>query len=29
MQERVKQGGPPLTRGEYRFIKTYQEDALK
>lgn len=29
MRERVKSGGPPLTRWEARFIRTYQEDALK
>ncbi|KIP08288.1 hypothetical protein PHLGIDRAFT_35050 [Phlebiopsis gigantea 11061_1 CR5-6] len=29
MRERVKNGGPPLTRWETRFIRTYQEDALK
>jgi len=29
MRERVKNGGPPLTRWETRFIRTYREDALK
>ncbi|EKM54042.1 uncharacterized protein PHACADRAFT_196477 [Phanerochaete carnosa HHB-10118-sp] len=29
MRERVKNGGPPLTRWETRFVRTYQEDALK
>ena len=29
MRERVKNGGPPLTRWETRFIRTYKEDALK
>lgn len=29
MRERVKNGGPPLTRWEARFIRTYKEDALK
>lgn len=26
---RVKEGGEPISRAEYRFIRTYKEDALK
>ncbi|CAL1707995.1 unnamed protein product [Somion occarium] len=29
MQERVKNGGPPLTRWETRFIRTYKDDIVK
>ncbi|GJE96721.1 LETM1 domain-containing protein [Phanerochaete sordida] len=29
MRERVQNGGPPLSRWETRFIRTYKEDALK
>jgi len=29
MQQRVKDGGPPLTRWEHQFIKTYKQDVLK
>ncbi|KAI0915650.1 hypothetical protein AcW1_003802 [Taiwanofungus camphoratus] len=29
MQERVRAGGPPLTRWETRFIRTHKQDVLK
>ncbi|KAI0344833.1 hypothetical protein BDW22DRAFT_1355001 [Trametopsis cervina] len=29
LEARVKAGGPPLTRWEHRFIRTYKEDVVK